>query len=153
MTDDGSVEDEIVVAPAPGAESVVDLPEEQGAIDFVEQGVADPVRLDDTSVERIIDADAAGDELEVGPRPVEAGSEVAELGERRHGERRLGETGAVVGSAIPQLVGRQGVAGEETGPVDLGHALTGPLRTAAAMTSATPHPSRPSPAIDGTATP
>ena len=81
--------------------------------DAGDQLIPDPVGLYDTAIERVVNPVASGDELEVGPRTLEARCEMCQLSVRGAVSRRLQERVRIGRSAVPQCVRRVGVAGEE----------------------------------------
>src|SRR5688572_28869343 len=95
------------------AEAVLDMPCEAAAAGAVEQLVADPVRLDDPGVERIVDAVRAGDQRQVRPGAIEGAGELGEPSVRGAGGAVLEQRARLVGAAQPERVRGVCVAREQ----------------------------------------
>src|SRR5450631_2759077 len=101
----------------PTTEAFVQRACQQRWSDPFEQPAAQPVGLDDPSIQRVVQVVGGGNELEVRPGALELSQALAQA-PVNHARRGLLEQGPVVlAAAVPQLVGRVRVACEEQGTV------------------------------------
>ena len=94
------VEDVLPAAADPAAEPVLDVPGERVRADAVEQAVADPVRVDDARVERVVDPVRRRDQLQVRPGALEGARQLGEA--RRRSAFASPYSSSVRGSSAPQ---------------------------------------------------
>src|ERR1035437_5427630 len=76
-----------------------------------------PVGLDDLSVQRVVEVVGRGDELQVRPGTLKLPQPLAKVPIHNAGRRLLEQGPVVLATAVPQLVGRVGVASEQQGTV------------------------------------
>ena len=152
---------EAVVGQGAGGQGVLDPGEERSAAsrkgplggagqglraDPVELRPAEPVGLDHPGIECVGESVSVGDQLQVGQRAIEVAGHLAQsmiIGIHPAGE----EAGGIVGSAVAEVVGREGVPGEQDGAryLIVGQTWHISHRILSPSSAGRPEPGRPSP--------